>query len=399
MFHPWRNPRRDNDDDRRRLPTANAATRVTAPALLAWITAAIAAQIAIILLLRGLRPRVPVPVPPPPPPRETGAWPGWREFRVSARGYEDAGLTQCSFRLTPMDGQALPPFQPGQYLTFALPAGPGGGLLTRCYSISQPPDPDGYRVTVKRAGVVSGFWHDVVQPGDVLRLRAPAGRFVIDAEVAVPVVFIAGGIGITPLLSMLLWSLDAQPGRVLHLYYAARDEAALAFAPLLERLAALHRHFHLHILCDAAGRVDGPRLASLLPPAGRHIFYLCGPAGMMAALGAVLAEAGVAAADIRQEAFGPAAVGPQSGHGAFTIRFETAGRSIGWDGQDACLLDFAERHGVAVPSGCRAGSCGSCETAVLAGEVRHLAEPDHIPAPGHCLLCLAVPETDLVLAA
>jgi ferredoxin-NADP reductase len=341
----------------------------------------------------------------PAPPPETGAWTGWRDFRVASRRFEDAGQTQCSFRLTPSDGEALPPFLPGQYLTFELPAGPGGRLLTRCYSISEPPDPDGYRVTVKRAGAVSNHWHDAVQPGAVLRLRAPAGRFVIDAEPAVPAVFIAGGIGITPLLSMLLWSLEAQPGRVLHLFYAVREEAALAFAPELERLAALHPHFHLHILSntEAPGRepglVDAARLAPLLPPAGRHIFYLCGPAGMMAAMETLLAKAGVAPADIRQEAFGPAALAPQSSPQSFTIRFETSGRSIAWDGQDACLLDFAERHGVAVESGCRTGSCGSCETAVLAGTTAHRAVPDHPPGPGHCLLCLAVPESDLVLAA
>lgn len=377
---------------------------MTAPALLAWITAAIAAQVAgAWLFWRGGRTPTRAALPQAQP--QAGAWPGWRDFRVASRHFEDAGLTQCSFRLTPCDGRPLPPFLPGQYLTFELPAGPEGRLLTRCYSISQPPDPDGYRVTVKRAGAVSGHWHDQIHTGDVIRLRAPAGRFVIDAETEVPAVFIAGGIGITPLLSMLLWSLEAQPSRRLYLYYAVRDEASLAFAPLLERLAALHPHFHLHLLCGTeapgreAGAVNAERLAALLPPAGRHIFYLCGPTGMMVALETVLAGAGVAAGDIRQEAFGPAAPAPQASTETFAIRFERAGRTIVWDGGDACLLDFAERHGVVVESGCRVGSCGTCETAVVAGQFRHLSEPDHIPAPGHCLLCIAVPQSDLVLAA
>ena len=70
-----------------------------------------------------------------------------------------------------------------------------------------------------------------------------------------------------------------------------------------------------------------------------------------------------------------------------------------WSGQDANLLDFAERHGVAVNSGCRSGSCGGCETAVASGTVRNAVAPDHDVAEGHCLLCVATPGTALVLDA
>ena len=147
-----------------------------------------------------------------------GAWSGWRDFRVMRRQFEDASKTQCSFHLQPVDAAQLAPFQPGQYLTFSLKLPDGGRSLTRCYSLSDRPDPTGYRITIKRVpppsgrpelppGASSSHFHDRVHEGDVLQVKAPSGHFFIDPHASVPAVFIAGGIGITPMMSMLLWSL------------------------------------------------------------------------------------------------------------------------------------------------------------------------------------------------
>jgi ferredoxin len=81
------------------------------------------------------------------------------------------------------------------------------------------------------------------------------------------------------------------------------------------------------------------------------------------------------------------------------VQFRRSGRTLTWDGRDASLLELAERCGVAVEAGCRAGSCGSCETRLLAGTVRYASPPDHPVAPGCCLLCVAVPASALVLEA
>ena len=81
------------------------------------------------------------------------------------------------------------------------------------------------------------------------------------------------------------------------------------------------------------------------------------------------------------------------------VRFSAAGRTLVWDAQDANLLDFAERHGVEVESGCRSGSCGSCETKLVSGTVHYAHQPDHDIRPGHCLLCVGLPENNLVLEA
>ena len=81
------------------------------------------------------------------------------------------------------------------------------------------------------------------------------------------------------------------------------------------------------------------------------------------------------------------------------MRFSRSGRTLAWDGQDANLLDFAERHGLAVDSGCRSGSCGTCQTRLLSGSVTYADQPDLDILKGHCLLCVGKPQADLVLDA
>ena len=80
------------------------------------------------------------------------AWPGWRKFRVARREFEDSAQTQCSFYLEPVDGAPLPPFKPGQFLTFSLPVDGAGGprTITRCYSLSSGRSRRSYRITIKR---------------------------------------------------------------------------------------------------------------------------------------------------------------------------------------------------------------------------------------------------------
>ncbi|MDP3224181.1 MAG: 2Fe-2S iron-sulfur cluster-binding protein [Rubrivivax sp.] len=369
-------------------------------------------------------------------PASTSAWPGTREFRVTSRHHEDAAGSQCSFDLQPVDGQALPEFRPGQFLTFDLDVTPGSPegpvatrAITRCYSLSDRPEPTHYRVTIKRVpapaehpgfapGLSSNHFHDHVQVGDILHVKAPAGHFVLDPDPNVPAVLIAGGIGITPMMSMLRWCGARQPQRVVHLYYGLRNSGEHAFKQQLEEMAASHPALRLNIVysrpgeSDLQGRdyqhhghVDVELLRRTLPH-GRRQFYVCGPPAMMQTLVPALAEWGVPVADIHYEAFGPAsvklpgaAVAAAPTATAVEVRFERSGRTLIWDGQDASLLDFAERHGVQVESGCRSGSCGSCETRLLQGRLQYDQAPDHDVAPGHGLLCVGRPSSALVLEA
>ena len=412
---------------------------MTAAELLGLITAALLTQLMVGIGVAVWR-RQSAPVAAPPDAAKTvrpdAAWAGWREFRVAQRKFEDAAQSQCSFYLRPVDGQPLPAFKPGQFLTFSLDvanSSAGNGVatraITRCYSLSDRPDPTHYRVTIKRVpapadhpewapGLSSNHFHDHVQQGDVLRVKAPSGHFFIDPDPAVPVVLVGGGIGITPMMSMLRWCVAEQPQRTLHLYYGLRNSGEHAFKQVIEEIAASHPSLRLNIVYSRPagtdvqgrdhqheGRVDVELLRRTLPH-GRHQFYVCGPPAMMQALVPALAEWGVPVADIHYEAFGPASVrlpgAPEvsaPAADAFEVKFLRSGRTLSWDGRDASLLDFAERHGIEVESGCRSGGCGSCETRLAEGSVRYEYAPDHDVAPGHCLLCVGRPSSNLVLEA
>jgi ferredoxin-NADP reductase len=397
---------------------------MTASLLLLLIVVAILAQLCLgvgVAVWRRRRQALIPPVGIDRPATSAGSWQGLRPFRVVQREFEDAGLAQCSFLLEPVDKLMLSPFLPGQFVTLALAVSPDRNVV-RCYSLSDQPDPERYRITVKRVpdGEASGYLHAAVQVGDILQLRAPAGPFVLDPDQSVPAVLVAGGIGITPMMSMITWSLRHQPQRRLRLYYGVRCGADHAFRATLAELAATHPA--LTVTCvyshpapgdvvgrdfDRSGHVDLELLRATLPH-GRHQFYVCGPPPMMAALVPGLREWGVRQDDIKHEAFGPASLPPAAGQvesqragaGApLEIAFRRSGRTVLWTGQDANLLDFAERHGIAIESGCRAGSCGSCETNLLSGSVLTQGEPAFEVAPGACLMCVAKPTTALQLEA
>jgi len=301
--------------------------------------------------------------------------------------------------------------------------------VVRCYSLSDKPAADGYRVTVKRAlaplsapnappGAASTYFHDVVREGDVLRVKAPSGQFCLDPDPVVPSILIAGGVGITPMMSMLLWAIAEQPGRTMHLYYGVRNSADHAFRQILEDLAAANANFHLAVVYErplagdiegrdfhSTGYVDLELLRRTSPAYVRCRYYVCGPPPMMANLVPALRTSGIPEADIHFEAFGPASLepakrGPRSGLAEpLDIRFERSKRTLAWDGLDATLLDFAERKGIAMESGCRSGSCGTCETRVVSGTVRNTQAGAYQVAAGHCLPCIAEPGSALVLDA
>ncbi len=413
---------------------------MTAPTLLALILAALLAQLCVGVGFAVWRARVtagepaapgPDAAPRPPP----GAWTGWRTFRIARREVEDIAQTQVSFHLEPVDGEPLPPFRPGQYLTVSVvcpgpPAAPGPRTLTRCYSLSDRPDPARYRITVKRVGppadrpdlppgVVSNHLHDAGCVGGEIRLRCPAGAFVLDDDIATPAVLIAGGVGITPVMSMVQWSRTAQPGRPIYVYYAVRHGGEHAFKPALEAIATADPAFRLTVAYSRpgprdrpgvdfqhAGRIDMGLLEGTLGE-GRRAVYVCGPPAMMETLVPALRARGVAEDDLHFEAFGPATGQAPSGAAQrpdlaaepLDVAFRSSGRTLSWDGLDANLLDFAERNGIAVESGCRTGACGACETRVLAGTVRYVETPGFDVSPGHCLLCVGAPASPLRLEA
>ena len=174
-------------------------------------------------------------------------WEGWRRFVVVRKVSESPGVR--SFHLRPLDGRPLPTFRPGQYLTFRLHVPGQPRPVTRCYSLSDAPRRDIYRITVKRIGptpeapkgqpgVASCFLHDDVDVGNVLEVRAPAGAFWLEPADPTPVVLIGGGIGVTPVLAMLLAIVETGLPRPVWFFHGVRNGADHAMADTLAEVAA-----------------------------------------------------------------------------------------------------------------------------------------------------------------
>lgn len=409
---------------------------MTALTLLGYISAALLLQlaVAVVITIRNYRRDAvhsALPSPGDNVVTRTSAWQGLREFRVARREFEDGAQTVCSFYLEPLDGLPLPDFQAGQFLTVSLQIEDlkkQTKIVTRCYSLSDKPNTKNYRISIKRAlspanlpdtlpGIMSNYFHDNIHVGNIIGIRAPSGQFHIDSQSIAPAVLIAGGIGITPLLSMLLWCSEHQPSRVIHFYYGVRNSREQAFKALLENLARQHANLHLNVVYSCPlegdelgsdhhhlGYVDIELLRRTLPY-GEQQFYVCGPAPMMESLVPGLFEWGVSRQNIHYEAFGPASIHdtPMESDTAENIsvevKFHKSGRTLVWDGRDQNLLDFAERNNIAVEAGCRAGSCGSCETKVVSGSVNYRDKPEYDIAVGHCLLCVGRPASALVIEA
>ena len=353
-------------------------------------------------------------------------WDGFRKFVIARKEMEAKDI--CSFYLEPHDRRPLPNFQPGQYLTFrlAIPGQPRPAV--RCYSLSDAPKPDHFRVTIKRIGpppgkpdgtpgLVSSFFHRDLDAGDIVDVKAPAGQFFLEPTDTTPIVLIGGGVGVTPVLSMLNAVVAANARRDVWFFYGVRNKTEHAMAEHLRRIATENSNVQVHVCYsdptpdDRAGqdyqhgeRVSLDLLERVLPSSDMH-FYLCAPPPMMQALVEGLHAWGVPHDRVDHGAFRPASVkgagAPPAADAAsrqVEVTFARANKKSPWDGRSS-LLELAEKSGVKIDFGCRAGNCGTCLTAIKSGEVDYLSPPGMSVEAGSCLACVAVPKTNIHLDA
>jgi uncharacterized protein len=357
-------------------------------------------------------------------------WEGYRKFRIDRKVMETDDI--CSFYFVPHDQMPIPEFQPGQFLTFRLRIPAQVQPVMRCYSLSDSPSQrDYYRCTIKRLppppnnpdappGLASSYFHSLKE-GDLVDVRAPSGNFYLDMSSNRPVVLIGGGVGLTPVLSMLNRICDAPGRRETWFFYGVRNRAEHAMYDHLRRIAEQHPHVNV-VVCYSAptetcveGRDYhvkgwiGLDLFKRMLPSNNYEFYICGPPPMMESVTGALREWGVPDSDVHFEAFGPATVkrtapaadAPSDGGAAaaFKISFSRSGKTVDWRENDGSILDVADKLDVHMSSGCRAGNCGTCETAVREGKVKYLLDTGFKPKEGSCLPCVGVPSCDVVLDA
>ncbi|MDR3534488.1 MAG: NO-inducible flavohemoprotein [Rhodopila sp.] len=253
---------------------------------------------------------------------QPGGWNGWRDFVVESVADESSIIR--SFTLVPADGGKVLRHKPGQYLGFALDI-PGVAALRRNYSISCAPNDRAYRITVKReatpgvpAGAASNWLHDHALPGTILRAAAPAGDFFLDTDSSTPVVLVSGGVGLTPMVSMLETIVESQPQRPTWWVHGALNSRVHAMRGHVRNLAAqapgvsLTTFYAEPLSRDQAGSaydIQGLVSASWLAqntPIGDATYYLCGPKPFLHSLIGGLLSQGVPSDRIRYEFFGPA---------------------------------------------------------------------------------------------
>lgn len=332
---------------------------------------------------------------------------------VTARNPESRDVV--SLVLAAPDGGVLPAFTAGQHLVLRLDL-PARPLAT--YTISSAPqERRHYRISVKReaGGKGGSCWlHDDAPLGTTLQAHAPRGSFVV-ADPAKPLLFLTGGIGITPALSMLQDHLTKPQQRPVMFIHACNSPAETSFAAILADIAAAHPQVKIILTHAQDGQTRAHRAGEIGLAQGfvtrellqQHLplddydSYLCGPPAFMAAMRDLLRDLGRPDASIRQESFGtaPAAVPlvQAARSEAPLVRFAASAISAPWQDCDT-LLDFAEAQGLAPDFSCRAGVCGSCSCALQAGAVDYVIDPLEPPEEGHVLLCCAKPRGDIVLA-
>ncbi len=274
------------------------------------------------------------------------------------------GRGNLAVRLVAHNEQPLPAFEPGAHIDLHL----GNGLV-RQYSIaSAPHEREHYLLCIKRERSSRGgssYIHDRLRVGDPLQISLPRNLFAL--EPAAHFLLLAGGIGITPLLSMAEGLEQAQASFEFHYYVQSRQDAAFA-----RRLAAGFRHGQVHLHCSAEGdscRAGLP--AGIGTPANDKRLYICGPEGFMQHVADTALAAGWVEGNIHREAFAPPAAAVLDAGGK-TFQVELASSRQVFDiPADRSIASVLVDAGVDVPLSCEMGICGACLTRVVDGRVDH----------------------------
>ncbi|GGO29984.1 NO-inducible flavohemoprotein [Deinococcus humi] len=256
---------------------------------------------------------------------QEGGWHGFKPFTLTRRVQESAVIT--SFELTPQDGQPLPLFHPGQYISVQLQVPGQATRQIRQYSLSDAPNGRTYRISVKREsapfpdadlphGLISSHLHDGLHLGDTVLVHMPAGDFVL-RDNARPVVLLSGGVGVTPMISMVNTLVANKSTRPVLFVHAALNRDVHAFREHVNSLTQTYPNlrkqvYYAQVMAedqpgmhhDVEGLLSMDMLRPLLP-LGDAEYYYCGPAGFAGAVEGLLDALGVPAEQRFTETFGP----------------------------------------------------------------------------------------------
>lgn len=318
-------------------------------------------------------------------------------------------------------------FKPGQFVTLELEIDQQS--VFRSYTISSSPSlPYSFSITVKRVpgGQVSNWLHDNLGEGDELAVHGPAGVFNCIDYPNDKVLFLSGGVGITPVMSMARWYFDTNADVDMCFIHSARTPEDIIYQRELENMAARIQNFKLHLICEQStsgqfwsgyrGYLDRAKLGMMAPDFMEREIFCCGPTPYMDAVKAMLKESGFDMSRYHEESFGATpteiqdevfeiAEQAQEELEALVpsdmrrVEFSRSGKSV-QIAPGETVHAGAARLGLHIPKACGMGICGTCKVLKTAGkvEMNHnggISEED--TAEGYILSCCSIPQGDVVI--
>lgn len=365
--------------------------------------------------------------------RDDDTWKDWRDFQVVKKKPESKEIT--SFYLQPVDGQEIPDFKPGQYLTIKLDIDGRDRPVIRTYSLSDYPESqDYYRLSIKREsspknldvppGVASSFMHDRITEGSVIPCKPPSGKFYLEVNNSVPAVLMSNGVGITPMISMAKACAKQNPQRHVWFIHGARNGEYHACREEMNAVKESYPNLHLHYCYSRPRQEDGgkydsqgyadmqllketviPQIKETHGGSGEAEYFLCGSPSFMDSIREGLEELNVPEDRVYFESFGggktkgksEAASKTQGGVDSAEVVFAQSNKTVNWKPEDGTLLEFAEANGLNPDYSCRQGICHTCTCAIQEGEVEYIESPDSEPDEGSVLICVSRPKTNRVV--
>jgi ferredoxin-NADP reductase len=318
-------------------------------------------------------------------------------------------------------------FKPGQFVTLELEI--EGEQVLRSYTISSSPSvPYSFSITIKRVpgGRVSNWLHDNLKQNDELAVHGPVGNFNCIDHTAEKMLFLSGGVGITPLMSMVRWYFDTNADVDMTFIHSARTPGDIIFHRELEHMCSRVNNFDLSVICERIelgqawngyrGFLDRAKMDMVAPDFMQRRIFCCGPTPYMKAIRNLLTDVGFDMDYYHEESFGATPeqatqdaldqaefavreAEEKKGEGTFTVQFSGSGMSVQM-APDETIHAAASRLGLSIPKACGVGICGTCKVLKLSGEVdiQHnggITEEDL--DEGYILSCCSTPRSDLTI--
>jgi glycine betaine catabolism B len=345
----------------------------------------------------------------------------WRgQLRVESIVTETPSVK--TFRLVPSSADGRMPFTfvPGQFLNVAFWI--GGARMNRSYSLSSSPTQRDYvELTVRREarGAVSRHINDLLKVGDEIDVGGPVGRFTFEGMEADSIVLIAGGVGITPMMSITRYLTERSWAGDVFFIYACRAPTDFIFANELAELQRVNPRLHVAVTMSRpegtdwkgpSGRLTKELLTQTVPDLASRRIHLCGPPSMMESTKAILAELGVAPDQVRTELFGATKPTPSPAGTTARPTLPATGPLVTFSKNNKSakirvgqtVLELSEDLDIGIASSCRVGTCGVCKVKMTSGEVE-MAVEDALDADdkakGIILACQAKPKSDIAVEA